>query len=111
MKLSILAIVAVAITAGCGGITANASPPAAAVTAATETAHTADAAGAYCKQTGGEVELRHPVYGSNSSNLLCLAGEKNFCRYTRKKDGSRIHILLETLYTTKPSLAALAYIM
>jgi len=112
MKLSILAIVTIAVTAlsGCGGITANASPPTAAAAAA-QTAHASDAAGAYCKQTGGEVVLRHPVYGSNSSNLLFLAGERSFCQYTSKKDGSRIHILLETLYTTKPSLAALAYIL
>ncbi len=112
MKLSILAIVAIASTAlaGCGGI-ANASPPASAGIAALQTARAQDAAGAYCKQTGGDVELRRPVYGSNSSELLFLAGEKSFCQYTSKKDGSRIHILLETLYTTKPSLAALAYIL
>ncbi|MFZ0683851.1 MAG: hypothetical protein WAM84_13330 [Candidatus Cybelea sp.] len=112
MKLSILTIVAIAATAlaGCGGI-ANASPPASAGIAPLQTARAQDAAGAYCKQTGGDVELRRPVYGSNSSDLLFLAGEKNFCQYTRKKDGSRIHILLETLYTTKPSLAALAYIL
>jgi hypothetical protein len=112
MKLSILAIVAIAATAlaGCGGI-ANASPPASAGIAPLQTARAQDAAGTYCKQTGGEVEVRRPVYGSNSSNLLFLAGEKNFCQYTSKKDGSRIHILLETLYTTKPSLAALAYIL
>jgi putative hemolysin len=111
MKLPILAIAAIAITTltGCGGMTTNASPPATAVTAAAGTA-AQGAAGAYCKQTGGEVEHRRPVYGSNSSNLLFLAGEQSFCQYTSKKDGSRIHILLETLYTTKPSLAALAYI-
>jgi putative hemolysin len=112
MKLSILAIVAIAATAlaGCGGI-ANASPPASAGIAPLQTARAQDAAGTYCKQTGGEVEVRRPVYGSNSSNLLFLAGERKFCQYTSKKDGSRIHILLETLYTTKPSLAALAYIL
>ena len=112
MKLSILAIFAIAVAfAGCGGNVANASPPASAGIAAPQTPNAQDAAGAYCKQTGGEIELRHPVYGSNSSNLLFLAGERRFCQYTSKKDGSRIHILLETLYTTKPSLAALAYIL
>jgi hypothetical protein len=111
MKLSTLTIVAIATVAlvGCGGTNASA-PTSAAITAA-QTAHAADAAGAYCVQTGGEVVLRHPVYGSNSSNLLFLGGERRFCQYTRKKDGSRIHILLETLYTTKPSLAALAYVL
>lgn len=68
------------------------------------------AAAAYCRQTRGEVEIRRPVYGSNSSNLLFLYGRKAFCQYTSKKDGSRIHILLSTLYTTKPTLAATAYI-
>jgi putative hemolysin len=69
------------------------------------------AAAAYCTQTHGEVEIRRPVYGSNGSKLLFLAGKRSFCQYTSKKDGSRIHILLTTLYTTKPSLAALAYIL
>ena len=68
-------------------------------------------AAAYCRQTHGEVEVRRAVYGSNGSQLLFLAGVKTFCQYTKKKDGSRIHILLSTLYTTKPTLAALAYIM
>jgi hypothetical protein len=68
-------------------------------------------AAAYCRQTHGEVEVRHAVYGTNGSQLLFLAGVKTFCQYTRKKDGSRIHILLSTLYTTKPTLAALAYIL
>jgi len=67
------------------------------------------AAAAYCRQTHGEVEVRHAVYGSNGPTLLFLAGVRTFCQYTKKKDGSRIHILLSTLYTTKPTLAALAY--
>jgi hypothetical protein len=69
------------------------------------------AAAGYCRQTHGEVEIRRPVYGSNGSSLLFLSGKRDFCQYTSKKDGSRIHILLTTLYTTKPSLAALAYIL
>jgi hypothetical protein len=111
MKLQFLALLGVASVAfaGCGAIGTNASPPAPAISPAAAVGQTA--AAAYCKQTGGEVVLRHPVYGSNSSNLLFLAGERPFCQYTSKKDGSRIHILLETLYTTKPSLAALAYIL
>lgn len=113
MKSSLLALFAVVgvAFAGCGGIGAGASPPASAISLVPAAAPAQTAAAAYCKQTGGEVELRRPVYGSNSSNLLFLAGQKAFCQYTSKKDGSRIHILLETLYTTKPSLAALAYIL
>ena len=69
------------------------------------------AAAAYCQQTGGVVVKRVPVYNTNGpvSGWLQLSGERSFCKYTSPKDGSRIHILLETLYTTKPSLAASAY--
>ena len=69
------------------------------------------AAAAYCEQTGGKVIDRAPFYGTNgpSSTWLRLAGTRQFCQYTSSKDGSRIHVLLETLYTTTPTLAALAY--
>lgn len=68
------------------------------------------AAAAYCKQTGGVVYVRRAVYGTNGPNTLQLAGIRSFCQYTSQADGSRIHILLSTLYTKQPSLAALAYI-
>ncbi|MEO6834535.1 MAG: hypothetical protein ABI231_01320 [Candidatus Tumulicola sp.] len=80
-----------------------------AVPANVEPAQTA--AAAYCKQTNGVVEVRRALYGTNGSNPLALAGVASFCQYTLKKDGSRIHILLSTLYTTKPTLAALAFIL
>jgi putative hemolysin len=65
----------------------------------------------YCTSTGGVVEHRIPVYGTNGpmQNWLRLAGGEEFCQYTSSSDGSRIHISLETLYTTLPTLAALAY--
>ncbi len=71
------------------------------------------AAAAYCVKTKGVVERRVAVYGSNGSSPLTLAGVKRFCQYTKGKgsSSSRIHILLSTLYTTKPTLAALAYIL
>jgi putative hemolysin len=66
---------------------------------------------AYCTATGGQVEMRHAVYGTNNppQNWLPLAAVEGFCQYTSSADGSRIHISLLTLYTTKPTLAALAY--
>jgi putative hemolysin len=65
----------------------------------------------YCVQSGGVVINRSPFYGTNGppSSWLRLMGERKFCQFTSATDGSRIHITLETLYTTKPSLAALAY--
>jgi hypothetical protein len=73
----------------------------------------ADLAGsaAYCVSEGGEVDIRQPYFDTNDSeqNWLRLAGNREFCKFTLKKDGSRIYVLLSTLYTQKPSLAALAY--
>src|SRR5579862_8721127 len=67
------------------------------------------AAAAYCVKTHGVVQTRDAAYGTNSSNPLILAGVRRFCQYTSKSDGSQIYLLIGTLYTTKPSLAALAY--
>ena len=66
------------------------------------------AAAAYCTNTGGQVETRVAVYGSNGPTRLYLDGLRQFCQYTRP-DGSRIHLLTTTLYSQKPTLAALAY--
>jgi putative hemolysin len=120
MKFPVAAIAALTtLLAGCGpGTTASSVPVANAVAGAVSTAGggaaspdaSQAAAAAYCTQTHGEVEHRQAVYGSNGSSLLFLAGKASFCQYTLKKDGSRVHILLTTLYTKKPTLAALAYI-
>src|SRR5579862_5435008 len=67
-----------------------------------------DAAAKYCTSKGGELELRTPYYGTNNPNPLRLDGSRWFCQFTAK-DGSRIHLLLTTLYSTQPTLAALAY--
>jgi putative hemolysin len=66
---------------------------------------------AYCTSTGGVVEIRVPAYGTNgpTSEWLRLAGSEEFCQYTLSSDGSRVHLSLDTLYTTQPTLAALAY--
>jgi hypothetical protein len=67
------------------------------------------AAAAYCKAQGGVVETRTAWYGTNGPNPLRLAGERSWCQFTLKSDGSRIHLLLDTLYTKQPTLATLAY--
>ncbi|HEY2445408.1 MAG TPA: hypothetical protein VGI20_06690 [Rhizomicrobium sp.] len=64
---------------------------------------------AYCIKKGGTVQEREPYYGTNGGSPLRLAGRRNFCEFTSSKDGSQISVLLETLWTKKPSLAALAY--
>jgi putative hemolysin len=77
--------------------------------ASAETAPTGSAA--YCLSKGGEVDIRQPYFNTNASeqDWLQLAGAREFCRFISEKDGSRIYVLLSTLYTQKPSLAALAY--
>jgi len=137
MKLSIattLAVCAVLATACAGGggvqsATPNGSAPVAGTSFAAALQHAArlqapagieapaamtpdeTAAAAYCAKTGGTVYMRIPEYDTNGSNPLVLAGRQPFCQYTSPSDGSRIHILLLTLYSKKPSLAALAYIL
>ena len=74
-------------------------------------AESQSAAAAYCVSTGGEVDNRQPYYNTNADepDWFALSGDRQFCKFTLKKDGSRIHVLLSTLYTDRPSLAALAY--
>jgi putative hemolysin len=65
----------------------------------------------YCQQKGGEVDARQPYFNTNDieQNWLRLSGGRDFCKFTSKKDGSRIHVLVSTLYSEQPTLAALAY--
>jgi putative hemolysin len=79
--------------------------------AKTKTPSMVDQAKAYCTSTGGVLEQRTAVYGTNDdqADWLWLTGSELFCQYTLAADGSRIHLNLTTLWSTKPSLAALAY--
>ncbi|MBV8800437.1 MAG: hypothetical protein JOY77_04240 [Alphaproteobacteria bacterium] len=63
----------------------------------------------YCTKKGGVVQTRIPEYGTNGNSPLVLSGHKDFCQFTSEKDGSQINVLLSTLFTKDPSLAALAY--
>jgi hypothetical protein len=64
---------------------------------------------AYCKMTGGSVQVRNPEYGTNGANPLVLAGPREFCQYLSSDGTTQIDVLLTTLVTKQPSLAALAY--
>lgn len=68
-------------------------------------------AATHCVKWGGEVDDREPYYNTNGDpeSWLRLDGSRQFCKFTSKKDGSRIFVLLSTLYSTQPTLAALAY--
>ena len=88
--LAALASVAIAVPARAG----NAAAPGAA---------------SYCVKKGGVVQTRIPEYGTNGGNPLVLSGSANFCQFTSPHDGSQINVLLSTLITKEPTLAALAY--
>jgi len=68
-------------------------------------------AATHCVKWGGEVDDREPYYNTNDDpqNWFRLDGSRQFCKFTSKKDGSRIFVLLSTLYSEQPTLAALAY--
>ncbi len=63
----------------------------------------------HCTRSGGTVVIRTPTYGTNGGQPLSLAHPKAWCEYTAKKGGSTISLLLGTLNTTLPTLAASAY--
>ena len=63
----------------------------------------------YCITHGGTVQTRIPEYGTNGGDPLVLSGSQEFCQFISKKDQSQINVLLSTLTTKQPSLAALAY--
>src|ERR1700690_446047 len=64
----------------------------------------------YCVKKGGEVDAREPYFNTNDAeqNWFQLSGVRQFCKFTNR-DTSRIHVLLTTLYSKTPTLAALAY--
>jgi hypothetical protein len=68
-----------------------------------------ESSGGYCKSTGGTVQVRTPEYGTNGGTPLVLAHAREFCDYASADGATHIDLLLTTLGTTKPSLAALAY--
>ena len=63
----------------------------------------------YCVKKGGVVQSRIPEYGTNGNDPLVLSGSADFCQFTSAKDGSQINVLLSTMMTKEPTLAALAY--
>ena len=69
----------------------------------------ADSSTVHCTRTGGAIVVRTPEYNTNGGTPLVLSGPKQWCEYTSKKDGSTISLLLPTLNTRLPTLAASAY--
>lgn len=66
----------------------------------------------YCASQGGVVQVRTPAAGTNAPPIIRLAGPVAFCRFTSSQGGSTssISVDLRSLVTTKPTLAALAYL-
>ncbi len=79
------------------------------IAAASASQAAAPTADAYCTRTGGTVQTRIPEYGTNGGTPLILAGPRQFCQYSSKDGSTQISVLLSTLVTRQPTLAALAY--
>ena len=60
------------------------------------------------RRTGGAEDggLRNE---QSATGLAVADRRRSFCQYTLAEDGSRIHLSLDTLFSPKPTLAALAY--
>ncbi|MGA7730017.1 MAG: hypothetical protein WCD37_01965 [Chloroflexia bacterium] len=93
-----------------------------------------DAAVQYCKDKGGTVRVRYPVYGTNNpqSQWIRLGNDKTLCEFSMQGSGggtdltsiqvtptpasgsdanvTRIMVDVNTLYSDKPTLAATAYL-
>jgi putative hemolysin len=63
----------------------------------------------YCTEHGGTVQVRTPTYGTNGGTPLPLAYQRQFCDFASPDGTTHIDVLLATLVTHQPSLAALAY--
>ncbi len=94
-RAALIAVVALVLGGLAGGVASSATSPKAA---------------SYCRKQGGTVQVRTPAFGTNTpATQLLLSGPVTFCKF-RAADGSRIYVDLSTLYTTKPTLAAIAYL-
>src|SRR5262245_49236676 len=66
----------------------------------------------YCRNQGGQVQMRTAAFGTNTPPLITLGNPTAFC-FFRTGSGmtaTQIIVDLRTLTTTKPTLAALAYL-
>ena len=68
---------------------------------------------AYCVEKGGTVQERQPMYGTNNAreSWVPLGEPVEVCQFrTTDPSASQINLDLVTLYSTHPTLAALAYL-
>lgn len=74
----------------------------------------ADAGSAACAEHGGTVQSRQPTFGTNNdpSSWVPLGDAVDVCRFQTlgDSDDSRIYVDLVTISSTRPTLAALAYL-
>lgn len=71
-------------------------------------------AAAHCRQSGGTVQSRQPTFGTNNdeSTWVELGNPIDVCRFQlgEGQSSTRIYADLTTLSSSKPTLAALAYL-
>jgi hypothetical protein len=81
---------------------------------AAQTIHRDDEMQRHCVDSGGTVQSRQPTFNTNGdpSAWIPMGEPVNVCRFQTGEDdpASRIYVDMVTLSSTKPTLAALAYL-
>jgi putative hemolysin len=89
-------------------------PPLTPSASASPSTPTTGAAAAYCRQSGGTVQLRQPTFNTNNdeTSWVDLGEPIETCRFQSGtgQASTRIYTDLVTLYSSRPTLAALAYL-
>jgi len=105
-----LVLALAALIAGCGDDSSSSTASTATTSAG------GDDARQYCKDSGGQAEVAHPYFGTNNSRpkWIALARSTELCRFESgaagAPDSTRIYVDLDTLYSTEPTLAGVAYL-
>ena len=110
-----LGAIAIAISAAaCSGVTSGSTAPSSSGAASPGAGFDEAAAERYCTVEGGKLVPRHAVWNTNAdaSAWLELAGRMTLCEFESGQGDqtTRVSVDLVTLFSTDPTLAAIAYL-
>lgn len=112
---AVFALVLAAVVAGCSSTSGSSTPTEtdaqASIPATGAPSAVSGEAAAYCTAKGGTLQTRQPTYGTNNdaAQWVPLGYPITLCKF-KATDGTRIYLDLATLYSPRPTLAALAYL-
>jgi putative hemolysin len=104
-------LLTLAVIASCGDDSSDSAS-----TGVTSPVSASDAAHDYCNSSGGEAHTARPYWNTNADrpDWSALAGSVELCRFDSDEENaeerSSIFVDLDTLYSTDPTLAGVAYL-